>query len=155
MANAIQKKIYFHFSSLAFNLPDRMRLKHFMEYILKSEEMEFFALTIIFCDNRMIKRLNKKYLHHNQCTDIITFRLSEKVDPLIGDIYISQEQVLRNSERFHTSFKMEIHRVIFHGVLHLCGYNDKTKDQQVQMRKAENKYLNLYFNGDLLANSDS
>jgi rRNA maturation RNase YbeY len=89
--------------------------------------------------------INKKHLNHDFYTDIITFDLSE-TKSIQGEIYISTDRVKDNANTFHTSFKEEIHRVIFHGVLHLCGLKDKTNKEQQQMRIAEQNALKLYFN---------
>ncbi|MBJ7429229.1 MAG: rRNA maturation RNase YbeY, partial [Bacteroidia bacterium] len=75
-------------------------------------------------------------------TDIITFELNEKNEPIIGDIYISIDRVKENSKLYQTTFIQELNRVIIHGVLHLCGYKDKSKKDEQLMRKKENYYLN-------------
>ncbi|MFM9910999.1 MAG: rRNA maturation RNase YbeY, partial [Chitinophagaceae bacterium] len=88
--------------------------------------------------------INQQFLNHDFYTDIITFNLSESVN-LKGEIYISLERVLENSFQYKTSRKEELHRVIFHGALHLCGYNDKSKADKLLMRRKEDAYLNLYW----------
>jgi probable rRNA maturation factor len=146
MDNPPSKKIQFYFSDRSFSLKDRSKLKFFIENICIKEKQKLQKLTFIFCNNKKIKKLNKEFLNHNYNTDILTFPLSHKNSPLVADIYISQEQVLQNARTFNASFKMEIHRVIFHGVLHLCGYEDKTGRQVQEMREMENKWLDQYFN---------
>jgi rRNA maturation RNase YbeY len=89
--------------------------------------------------------LNKTHLNHDTYTDIITFELSPKNEALIADIYISVERVKENAQSFTTSFQKELHRVIFHGALHLCGYKDKSKKQSQLMRFKEEENLILYF----------
>lgn len=88
--------------------------------------------------------MNKQYLNHDTLTDIITFELSPKETPLTSDIYISIDRIKENAKDFHTSFTNELHRVIFHGALHLSGYKDKTKEQAQLMRSKEEEYLKKY-----------
>jgi rRNA maturation RNase YbeY len=88
--------------------------------------------------------INKTYLSHNYHTDIITFDLSENTQDIQAEIYISIDRVRDNAKTLKTTVKEELHRVIFHGVLHLCGYKDKTKSSQAEMRKAEDYYLQKY-----------
>ena len=85
--------------------------------------------------------MNKDYLQHNYYTDIITFDLSSVKKTVEGDIFISVETVLTNSQRFKTTFKDELHRVMIHGVLHLLGYSDKNPKAQAMMKKMEDKWL--------------
>jgi len=96
----------------------------------------------IFCSDERILQVNKEYLHHDYYTDIITFDYSE--DKVIsGDIFISLDTVKSNSEQFKTNYEDELRRVIIHGILHLCGVNDKTDDEQAYMTVCENKALEL------------
>ncbi|MCL1932849.1 MAG: rRNA maturation RNase YbeY, partial [Candidatus Azobacteroides sp.] len=89
-----------------------------------------------------ILRINKLYLNHDYYTDIITFDYSEG-NKLSGDLFISLETVKTNSEKFKTEFDGELHRVMIHGVLHLCGYDDKTAANKKTMREKENEALEL------------
>lgn len=138
-------QVLFHFLSNNFSLRDRTRLKSFVLKLFKKEGFEVDTINYIFCSDPYLLEMNKTYLNHNTLTDIITFPMSEKGVPISSDIYISVDRVRENAQLFNTSFKEELHRVIFHGALHLCGYKDKSKAEAVQMRKMENKYLNAYF----------
>lgn len=138
---------------ISFNFPsnitlrERTRLKLFIAGIFKRERKRATVLNFVFCSDEYLLTINKNYLSHDYFTDIITFDLSEPGSGLIqGEIYISTETVCSNAERFNTSIKNELHRVIFHGVLHLCGYGDKTKRQQALMSSKEDSYLKSYFN---------
>jgi probable rRNA maturation factor len=139
------KKIHFHFAFRPFTLKSRKKLKYFIENIFIKEKHHLKELNFIFCSNREIKALNKRFLTHNCSTDILTFDFSKKQEATVSDIFISQEQVKLNSNEFETSFKKEIHRVIFHGALHLCGYNDNTSKEKETMRAKEDYYLAKYF----------
>jgi rRNA maturation RNase YbeY len=90
--------------------------------------------------------MNQQFLKHNTFTDIITFDLSEAKDELTGEIYISVDRVADNAAKFNTTYNEELHRVIFHGALHLCGFKDKKKADQKNMRRNENLCLKNYFN---------
>lgn len=98
------------------------------------------TIAYIFCNDEKILEVNKQYLQHDYYTDIITFDYNEG-DTLLGDIYISLDTVKSNSEQFGTNYDEEIRRVIIHGVLHLCGINDKTSKEQEYMTECENKAL--------------
>jgi rRNA maturation RNase YbeY len=99
-------------------------------------------IAYIFCDDRKILEVNRQYLRHDYYTDIITFDYSEG-DIISGDIFISLDTVRSNSELFHTDYDTEFHRVIAHGVLHLCGINDKGPGEREVMEQAENKALDI------------
>lgn len=136
--------VSFHFAEKV-SLNNRTDLKEFIITIFKKEKKKLGELSFVFCSDSYLLGINKQYLKHNYYTDIITFDLS--VDPYIinGEIYISVDRVKDNAQNFNASFKEELHRVIFHGALHLCGYKDKTEAEEMQMRKMEDKYLKLYF----------
>ena len=97
----------------------------------------------LFCDDEKILEVNREYLQHDYYTDIITFDYCEG-DTISGDMYISVDTVRTNSELFSTSFINEMHRVIIHGVLHLCGLKDKAPDDEKKMREAEAKALAMW-----------
>lgn len=113
--------------------------------LFKKEGRKVEAINYIFCTDDYLLELNKTHLNHDTYTDIITFELSGPHQPILSDVYISVERVKENSKLFNATFKRELHRVIFHGALHLCGYKDKSKEQSHQMRSKEEQYLNKYF----------
>jgi probable rRNA maturation factor len=137
-------KIRFHFLQ-GFNLSERSSLKFFIQTLFKKEKKKLEGLNYIFCSDDYLLDINRQYLKHDFYTDIITFGLSEPGQAITAEIYISVDRVRENAEQFKTSFKKEMHRVIFHGALHLCGYRDKKKEDVALMRKMEDKYLTLYF----------
>ncbi len=99
-------------------------------------------LNIIFCSDEYLLNMNKDFLQHDYYTDIITFELSEKNAPSIqAELYISLDRVTDNATQLQVSIKQELHRVIFHGLLHLLGFKDKTKKDQDQMRTMEEQFL--------------
>jgi probable rRNA maturation factor len=137
--------ISFHYTTEPFYFPNRNQLKEFLQFLFKAEKKELDSLSYVFCTDEYLYEYNKTYLKHYTLTDIITFELSGKNEPIIGDIYISIDRVKENSKTHNTSFIKELHRVIFHGALHLCGYKDKSSEQQKLMRQKEEHYLNAYF----------
>ncbi len=96
----------------------------------------------LFCTDEKILEINRQFLNHDFYTDIIAFDYSEE-NKISGDIFISLETVLSNSQKYQTSFDEELHRVMIHGILHLCGLNDKSDDEIKEMRKAEDEALRM------------
>lgn len=136
--------VYFHLSKNNFRFDERKKLKRFIAFLVKKEKKELVFLNYIFCDDRFLLKINREYLNHDFYTDIISFDLSDSSANILGEIYISIDRVRENAKNFNNTFKEELHRVLFHGILHLCDYKDKTPKEIGLMRKKENLYLNLY-----------
>lgn len=100
-------------------------------------------LAYMFCSDEKILEVNKQYLQHDYYTDIITFDYTDE-ETISGDIFISLDTVKSNSEKFEVKFEDELHRIIIHGVLHLCGINDKSPEERKHMTECENKALAMY-----------
>jgi rRNA maturation RNase YbeY len=128
------------------NLQNRSNLKIFLKYIAKKENTRIKDLNIIFCSDEFLLDINRSYLNHDYNTDIITFEISKDKNGITAELYISVDSVFKNSIDYQSTKKNELHRVIFHGVLHLCGYKDKSKVDTTLMRSKEDKYLKQYFN---------
>ena len=141
-------RVYFFFERRDFNLNNRSGLKKFIESLFKKEGRKLSAINYIFCSDKRLLEINQQFLSHDYYTDIITFDLSES-NAVQAEIYISIDRVRDNSKNLGISFKSELHRVIFHGALHLCGYGDKTKKQEEEMRAKENFFLSEYFSSAL------
>ncbi len=139
------QKIQFYFLDRKPVLKERTRLKIFIEKLFLTEKKPLGNLSYIFCSDEHLLTINKDFLKHDFYTDVITFDLSSSKKQIEGEVYVSVDRIKDNAKQFGTSFKEELHRVIFHGALHLCGYKDKNKADGQQMRLAENKYLKLYF----------
>jgi probable rRNA maturation factor len=122
-------------------LKNKSTLKIFLASIFKEEGFEFKNVAYIFCSDAFLLTLNQQYLNHDTLTDIITFSLSETHLPIISEIYISVERVRENAKDLNVSFENELHRVMIHGILHLCGHSDHTKELKAQMRALEDHYL--------------
>ena len=127
-----------------FSFNEKKKLKTAIANLMDEEGKVFDSLDYIFCNDEYLLEINQAYLKHDDLTDIITFDLSEQPEIVKGEIYISVERVLDNSLIFGTSFRDELARVVFHGALHLCGYNDKKKKDQAEIREKENYYLGMF-----------
>lgn len=108
---------------------------------IKEEGFELGDVTVILVTDGYLLELNQKHLDHDFYTDIITFDYCND-DVISGDLFISVDRVRENADTFQTDFMVELNRVMIHGVLHLCGYKDKTEEEERMMRLLENKYLN-------------
>ena len=119
-------------------------MKQFIIALFRREKKALAELSFIFCSDPYLLEINRQFLQHDFYTDIITFPLSDPGQPISGEIYISVDRVRENAAAFGNSLQKELHRVIFHGALHLCGYKDKTPGDEKLMRKMEDHYLALY-----------
>ena len=123
-----------------FKVKDLRKKKIWLNSISKSEGKEIGNLNFLFVDDKEMLKYNKKYLHHESYTDIITFDNSLN-NKIAGDIVISLERVNENAKYYQVSYNYELERVMAHGLLHLLGYNDKNKEEKIIIRKKENYYL--------------
>lgn len=112
--------------------------------LVESEGCNLGEITIIFCTDEELLELNKQHLSHDYFTDIITFNYNDG-KTLSGDLFVSTDRILDNAKQLEVPFTEELHRVCYHGVLHLVGYNDKTDADCLLMREKENYYLNKLF----------
>lgn len=145
MSVSTSSPIHFFFEK-KIALSNRIYLKGYLSSILKREKRKLEYVNFIFTSDRHVLEVNRKYLQHDYYTDIITFELSSPGQPIQSDIYISVDRVRDNAKKNNVSIRQELHRVLFHGVLHLCGYKDKNKKDIAVMRKKERQYLEKYFN---------
>ncbi len=111
-----------------------------IEQTILNEDKKLHRIDFIFCSDEYLLKINQTHLQHDTYTDIITFEYNN--NPIESDIFISTERVRENATKFNVSFLEELNRVIIHGVLHLCGYPDKTASQKVVMRSKEEYYMN-------------
>ncbi len=131
----------FTYHKVKFKLDKVAGIKKWVETIAKAEKRTVGGINYVFVSDKEILKLNTQYLKHNTYTDIITFDYSEGKE-LSGDIFISVDRVKENAKKFKVEFEDELHRVMIHGVLHLCGYKDKTPKDAKEMRKKEDFSLN-------------
>ncbi len=132
--------ISFHLENVEFELPDEAETSLWLQSIIDREEKQLQQLAYIFCDDEYLHKINLEYLNHDTYTDVITFPYAEP--PIIeGDIFISIERVKDNAKGLGLSFEQELRRVMAHGLLHLCGYSDKTPEEAARMRAKEDEAL--------------
>lgn len=137
-------KVFFHSADRSLRFKNKTILKNFITELFNQENKSLKRIDYIFCSDEYLLDLNLRSLQHDYYTDILTFTLSEKESEVVGEIYISIDRVRENSMQHNTSFDNEILRVIFHGALHLCGYNDHSKKDQQTMRRKEDHYIDMF-----------
>ena len=145
MLSDLSSKVNFFFDGVEPTLRNRKTLKEFIVSIFRAEGKVLESINYIFSSDETVHKINKRYLKHDELTDILTFELSEKRTPIVAEVYISIDRVRENALNHGATKSMELHRVIFHGVLHLCGLTDKTASGKRKMRERENYYLSKYF----------
>jgi rRNA maturation RNase YbeY len=132
--------ITFLAEDIPFRLKEKLKHKHWLKDVAKTEGFKLGELNYIFCSDAYLLDINQKYLGHDTLTDIVTFDNSEDSNVIEGDIFISIDRVRENAVKFDTETS-ELKRVMVHGLLHLAGYKDKDKVQKELMRSKENEYL--------------
>ena len=135
--------IRFFTDGVSFQPENKRKISHWLKQVVAKEGKKTGHLLYVFVSNEIILDINKKYLQHDDDTDIITFDDSAG-DTISGEMYISIDTVQSNAIYYQVDFHNELLRVMLHGVLHLCGYGDKTTDEQQKMRSMEDRYLNEY-----------
>lgn len=132
-------------SENTFVVKNNELLSKWLEQVILNEEKKLGEINYVFCDDDYLLKMNVEFLRHDTLTDIISFDYT--VGKIIqGDIFISTERVMDNALDYKVSFEEELHRVMVHGILHYCGYKDKTEEDANMMRCKENHYLQLLAN---------
>lgn len=137
--------INFFFEDIKSFSISKDEITDWISQVINLFDKTLFEINYIFCSDKYILNINNAYLNHDYYTDVITFNYCEN-NQISGDIFISVDTVKSNSELFATDYSTELHRVIIHGVLHLCGLKDKTPEDAEKMRFYENKALSLLKN---------
>ncbi len=136
------KDIQFFSEDIDFTLKEKQKVREWIGATIKAEGFKRVGeLSFVLCSDAYLLEINKQYLDHDTFTDIVTFDSSEDEDVIAGDIFISVERTTENAKKFNVSERDELHRVIIHGVLHLCGYYDKKKEDKTLMTEKEDFYL--------------
>ena len=137
-------KINFFTCDTSFSVKNKRKIGNWLLEVLRKEKKpEVDSINIIICSDKYLLDINRQFLNHDFLTDIITFTYSPEDKSLEGELYISIDRVKENSKNLNLPVEAEINRVIVHGILHLCGYNDKRKEEKEFMRGLENRYLQL------------
>lgn len=133
--------IHFFYENIQEEIEENLKI--WIEKIIISEEKKLGEINYIFCDDEYLLKINQDFLQHDYYTDIITFD-SVKGKTISGEIFVSLQRIKDNASLISKNYDEEKKRVIAHGILHLCGYKDKTEEQQKEMRTKEDFYLNLF-----------
>jgi probable rRNA maturation factor len=128
---------------LDFNLDNEIEYSEWISKVIISENKNEGEINYIFCDDEYLLEINQQYLNHDTLTDIISFDYSIG-NELHGDVFISIERVRENAEEFNVSFDEELKRVLVHGILHYCGYKDKSDKDEVVMRQKEEEKIIMF-----------
>lgn len=134
--------ITFSSSDLKFTPKNKKGVSTWITQVIIHHKLRPGDIHFTFCSDQKLLEINLEFLKHNTYTDIITFDYSEE-DKIAGEIFISIDRIKENAEKFTTSFYHELHRVMIHGILHLCGYTDKTPKDKKKMTSAEDECLAL------------
>ena len=139
--------ITFDSENIDFPNIKKRKTSAWMKKIANSYNKKIGEIAYLFCNDEKILEINRQYLNHDFYTDIISFDYSEG-DIISGDIFISLDTVRTNSQKYNTDYQEELHRVIIHGVLHLCGLDDELDEDAISMREAENSALKQLYNNE-------
>jgi rRNA maturation RNase YbeY len=135
--------IQFFSEGVSFQLKNEKDIQDWLLAVIKQEKLEAGVINYIICDDDYLLELNQKFLDRDTLTDVIAFDYSESDKEVSGDVFISLERTRENASNYKQSPENELLRVIVHGMLHLCGYEDKSSSQKEQMTRKEDKYLSL------------
>jgi probable rRNA maturation factor len=130
-------------SECDFKLDNETQFSEWISAVILSENKKEGDINYIFCDDDFILEINKQYLNHDYYTDIISFDYAVG-NELHGDIFVSIERVQENAEDFNVTFAEELKRVIIHGILHYCGYKDKSEEDELIMRQKEDEKIKMF-----------
>ncbi|WP_262247411.1 rRNA maturation RNase YbeY [Parapedobacter soli] len=133
--------IHFFAEDTTYRVKQKLALKRWIKATIASEGFKVGEISIVLCSDTYLLAINKQYLRHDTYTDIVTFDSSEQDDTIAGDVFISIDRVQENALKFGVPERDELHRVIIHGILHLCGYGDKRKEDKARMTDKEDFYL--------------
>ena len=121
---------------------DENKISQIISNISKTEDKKIDCINFILVDDKYLNKLKKEYFNQDYYTDVISFNLEDKNCPIDGEIYISINRVILNADKYNCSFNNELKRIMIHGLLHLSGYDDITKNEKQNMTNLENKYMN-------------
>ena len=138
----IHSEFDFRSEDILFQLNKKPAIISWLSYSITSEKKIPGDISYVFCSDDFLHKMNIKYLDHKTLTDIITFDYCQG-SLINGEMFISVDRIKDNAKDFGVSFEKELHRVMIHGIMHLCGYNDKTVEDQNVMSFKEDFYLNL------------
>lgn len=136
--------IRFFNEDVDYKLPHKQKTRQWLTQQTSQEGYRIGELNYIFCSDEYVLQVNRDYLQHDYYTDIITFDQREEDDKLEGDIFISVDRVADNAQQLGIAPELEMRRVLAHGLLHLCGYGDKSEAEATAMRQHEENWINVF-----------
>ena len=136
--------IHFFSEEIRFTLKEKLNRKRWLKKIATNAGFKIKELNYVFCSDEYLYQMNRDYLKHDTYTDIITFDNSEKKEDIEGDIFVSIDRVRENAKTHNQEVETEMNRVLAHGLLHLMGYKDKSKEEAALMRLKEEESIKLY-----------
>jgi rRNA maturation RNase YbeY len=137
-------KINFYTQDINFKLKQKTKYKTWLIQVANHHHKKINQISYIFCNDTFLHKINLEYLSHNTYTDIITFPYHTEGMPLEGEIYISIDRIKENAKNYLQTFEEELLRVMAHGLLHLCGYDDKTEEQKISMSEKEDEAMHMF-----------
>jgi len=132
--------IHYFFEEVTLEL-EKETLTSWLQAVLEEEKKTLQSIRFIFCQDEYLHHINVEYLNHDTLTDVITFPYSDNEEVINGEIYISVDRIEENASKYKVSSKQELHRVMVHGILHLCGYSDTEEISKKKMSELEDYYL--------------
>ena len=136
-----EEGVHYYYEDIDFEMPEDDKISNWVQKTILAEGKAFRSVSYIFCSDEYLHKINMEYLSHDDYTDVITFPYAE--NPVEGDVFISIERIRENADNQKVTFEKELHRVMIHGALHLCGHTDKTPELRAAMTEKENFYLAL------------
>jgi probable rRNA maturation factor len=140
----VNSNIRFFSEEINFTFKKKIKTRNWLSNVIREENNSPQNINYIFCSDEYLLELNKKYLHHNTFTDILTFPDLSNSKKISGDIYISIERTKENAEKYQQTFDKELARIMVHGILHLLGYKDKAPEDKELMTLKEDYYLTKF-----------
>ncbi len=135
--------IHFFYEEVDFKISHEKQLTEWIESVVHSHNFTILEINYIFCSDNYLLEINKQHLNHDYFTDIITFDNSEESTQIESDVFISIDRIKENAANLSINMAAELHRVMIHGVLHLLGFGDKSKEEKRLMREKEDACLSL------------
>lgn len=136
--------ILFHLQDVKFHVEHKQKIKQWIKQIAKFQRKQLGDINFVLCSDQYLLEINQQYLNHDDFTDIITFPSEDREGYIGGDIYISIDRVRENALTFQVTTYQELLRVFAHGILHLCGYKDTSKELKAHMSALEDQCLEMF-----------
>ena len=137
-------KLQIFYDNVSYKFKSWQKFKRLVDELIRNEGKVVGEISFIITSDDYLRNVNKEFLNHDYFTDVISFNYSSEGN-ITGEIYISEDTVRRNSIEYNVEFDNEMLRVMIHGVLHLVNYDDETDEKRQEMRRFEDKWMNLFF----------